>query len=246
LAIFNSADYLPIYEQFLESLRFDANSNTSPLPPIKTSGEKFEIWMGVQNGQYLIGWETSMDWKIIFPNGDYFDQLPSNGFLNFHRNATGGNWGKFTFTGGRGSFKNKFENIDVKSTSAGRLEKVGYAYGLYKVASVDGVTLAGAYVLYANYRKDPYFRQSGCRQIFYFEKNGSFDDRGIWADCRPGRIKNEDAPGKGTYQITNYTLILKYSDGRVITKAFSGVIDKPLTRDDSVLYVGGNPWFKID
>ncbi len=252
LAVFNSADYLPIYEQFLENLRFDANSSPTSSIPIKTSGEKFEIWMGISAGAFngLSGkydlLQNKVDWKIVYANGDYFDQLPMEGFLNFDRSATKGNWGRFTFSGGSGSFKNKFEDIKVRSISATKLEKVGWTFSLYKVASVEGAKLSGAYSSIASARKDPYYRQAGCRQVMYFGNDGSFDDRGIMtSNCSRPNEYPDRKPGTGTYQITNYTLILKYSDGHVITKAFSGLNDKPLTSDDSVLYVGGNPWFKI-
>jgi hypothetical protein len=144
-----------------------------------------------------------------------------------------------------GSFVSQYENIKVKKVSATKMEKVGYTYSFYKCASVDGLKLNGAWSYIANWSKDPYYAQTGCRQVIYFKPDGSFDDRGIFvSDCRYPNRHAQDAPGKGAYSISNFTIVFKYDDGRVIYKALSGTADKNPVMDDYVIYIGTNPFYK--
>ena len=51
------------------------------------------------------------------------------------------------------------------------------------------------------------------------------------------------APGIGTYEINNFTLILNYDDGRIITKAFSGIFNNPVNSSSELVLIGGNPFY---
>lgn len=205
----------------------------------------FEIWMGLKTGS--TGNWANIDWKIVLPNGDYFNQLPRDGFLNFSKNQTGGTWGTFTMSGNTGAFTNPYETIEVKKISETELEKVGYTNRLYKLASVDAVKLSGKYVngipgwsTGGNYPYSP----NQAQPMIEFMANGTFNDMGAFVTnfTMPGQYP-ERAPGNGTYEIKNFTLILNYADGRKITKAFSGVLSNKVTAASELVLVGGNPFY---
>jgi hypothetical protein len=222
------------------------------------SSIRADVWMNVQSNALYGGggyWSftdaTRIKFYFIYPDGDYCSEMPFTGLQTFDKEKSKSSgkqtWGKFTMQNDNGAFVSQYENVKVKKVSATKMEKIGYTYGFAKCASVDGLKLNGAWSYIPNWSKDPkdYYRQPGCRQIIYFKTDGSFDDRGIFvADSRYPNKHAEDAPGKGTYSISNFTLILKYDDGRTIYKAFSGVADRDPAVNDEVVYIGTNPFYK--
>jgi hypothetical protein len=263
LAIMNDAKYATDLQNFLGAMDIDIKE-TPINPSVKTqptnqtnaplgNGEKLELWMSVSpgnvdsSGNYSL-YDSKIDWKIVYPNGDYYPHLPRNGFLSFSRATSMNNpdetnsWGKLSFSGNNGSFRNKYENVEVTKLSSTKMKKVGYSLDFYKVASVDNLRLSGAYTL--NF-KDPDYSQRGCKRVIYFSNDGKFDDRGIFvSDCSQPNAYPKDSPGIGTYQLKNFTIVLQYDDGRTVTRSFSGVADKSLSASNEVFYLGGNPFFK--
>lgn len=216
----------------------DINNNNSDNAP-------FELWMGQKTGSS--GTWSNLRWMVILPGGDYFNQLPGEGFLNFSRSQTGGTWGTFTSNGNSGTFTNQYETLNVTRISDTEMEIAGYTNHLYKLAFVDGVRLSGKYVngipgwsTSGNY---PY-GSNDAQPMIQFESNGNFSDKGAFVTNFT--MPNQDpqrAPGNGTYEIKNFTLILNYSDGRKIAKAFSGVLDKKVNAGSELVLVGGNPFY---
>lgn len=227
------------------SLASCAKTNIDPGEE-ENNGSKppFEIWMGLKTGS--TGNWANIDWKIVLPDGSYFNQLPREGFLEFSKNQTGGTWGTFTISGNSGAFQNQYETIQVKKISDTELEKVGHTNKLYKLASVDGLKLSGKYNTIPNWStisNYPY-GPNDAQPMISFNANGTFVDQGAFVtnfsmpDQDPQR-----APGNGTYEIKNFTLILNYSDGRKITKSFSGALNNKVTATSELVFVGGNPLY---
>lgn len=211
------------------------NGNNSP----------FEIWMGLRSGS--IGNWSDLRWMVVLPDGDYFNQLPLEGFLDFSRNQTGGTWGTFTMNGNSGSFTNQYETLYVNKISDSEMEISGYTHHLYKLANVDGVKLAGKYVngipdwsTSGNYPYNP----GDPQPMIEFFTDGTFVDFGAFVlnFTMPYQYP-ERAPGIGSYEIENFTLILNYEDGRIIPKAFSGVFNNQVTANSELVLVGGNPFY---
>jgi hypothetical protein len=248
----NTTKYQDASQKFFKSV--DMAYAVKPKTPTATTitmpaTEKVDVWMNMQsNPSYGVSsWSSNtVKFYVVFPNGDYYPDLPTVGFMGFSK-ATNNNdsWGKFSMQGNKGSFKSKYEDIKVEKVSASVMKKVGYAYSFYKCKPVDGLKLEGGWSYIPNWTKDPYYSQAGCRQVIYFKKDGSFDDRGIFvSDCNKPNKTAQDAPGKGTYLISNFTIILKYADGRTTQKAFTGVADKNPATDNEVIYIGTNPFYK--
>jgi hypothetical protein len=192
---------------------------------------------------------TTAKFYVIFPDGDYCSEMPLVGLQTFDKqkskNEQERTWGKFTMQKGAGFFVSKYENIAVKKISDTKLEKIGYAYSFYKCYNVNGLKLNGGYSHIPNWSKDSYYTQAGCRPVIYFKPDGSFDDHGIFITDGECPTKNiQDASGTGMYSCNNFTLVLKYTDGRIKYKALTGVADKNPAVDDNVIYIGTNPFYK--
>lgn len=230
---------------FLLSLVSCAKADVEPNDD-DNNGNKppFEIWMGLKTGS--TGDWTKTDWKVVLPDGSYFNQLPREGFLDFSKNQTGGAWGSFAMNGNTGSFQNQYETIEVRKISDTELEKVGYTNKLYKLASVNGLKLSGNYNTIPNWSTIPNYPYgpNDAQPMISFAENGVFNDLGAFVTnfLRP-HTDPQRAPGTGTYEIKSFTLILNYSDGRKITKAFTGVFDKKVNATSEIVLIGGNPFY---
>jgi hypothetical protein len=259
MIITNDTSYMSSIATFSTSVQLNkpATTQATNTLPVTNNGAKADVWMNViTNSLYGGGggyWSftdaTRIKFYFVYPDGDYCSEMPFAGLQTFDKDKskiTGERtWGKFTMQNGNGAFVSKYENIKVKKVSATKMEKIGYTYGFAKCASVDGLILNGAWSSIPNWSKDPYFTEPGCRRVIYFKPEGSFDDHGVFvADSRYPNKHAEDAPGEGTYSISNFTLVLKYDDGRTVYKAFSGVADRNPAVNDDVIYIGTNPFYK--
>lgn len=251
LIITNSNEYEKEITAFTGSVKLKTISSKpvagpENLPIVK--GDKADLWMNIQvkPGYGISTWQTnSVKFYVVYTNGDYYPDIPFNGLVNFNKTINAESWGKFTMQGNKGRFKSKYEDITVEKESATVMKKVGYTFKFYKCARVDGLRLEGSWSYIPNWSNDPYYSQAGCRQVIFFKKDGTFDDRGIFvSDCSQPNKNRQDTPGKGSYSISNFTIAFKYDDGRITYKAFSGVgNDNPATNND-VIFIGTNPFFK--
>ncbi|MFV0389559.1 MAG: hypothetical protein ACK5NT_12485 [Pyrinomonadaceae bacterium] len=260
IGLINNQTYLQEFQGFVGSLRIVRNQDSnSRRQEAKTSsrisnlefGEKVQLWMGaavkltdITQLQTALNYSTKLEWRVVLSNGDFFNDLPiENGFLNVTRNMSGVTWGKFTLSNGRGSFKTPYETVEVRQVDANTLEKPGYTFRIYKVPSVDNVKLNGTYGVFPNWSVEGIGTANGCKQLISFKPDGSFIDFGAFVtNCSMPNQYAERAPGSGTYQIQNFTLVLDYSDGRRIAKTFSGGI-KPVTQSSEAVFINGNPFY---
>jgi hypothetical protein len=151
--------------------------------------------------------------KVFFSSGKYIYDMPIEGLDNISEATEGmgtyktdkdviyyknGNWE------GSSSFKKESNN---KIT----LEASDY---YYKSANPNGKMLQGTYILYNVDIEKWQTLPKGNRQVIHFNKNGTFEDEGVFKFAFDHLHSDFDLPGKGTYYIKNYTLYLKYDDGR--------------------------------
>ncbi|MFA4870734.1 MAG: hypothetical protein WC623_21235 [Pedobacter sp.] len=260
LIIANTNEYQKEMEAFLESIDLKeivtTNNNTSTTAQSSNkSTNKPELWVNWRASQKnMLSPKTSsnikqvIDFYAIYPNGDYFPEVPWQGLTNFNKSYNTQSWGKFTMQGTKGKFKSKYQDIEVIKVSQTKMEQTGfYNYGFYKCLPVDGLRIDGAYnVVSENWGKDPqldYLNGPGCQFVIYFKKDGTFDDKGIFY-TGPMPSSGNCSGGKGTYSIDNYTIIFKYNDGRVVYRLFT----LPGTRNpasyDEAIYLGETAYYK--
>lgn len=262
LVLLSGNDYIIEMEKLLAAISLHSPGYSQQPDQKKTSqpqaikaDEKPAVWM---NMQYNLASPNTIEFNnnsmgkikpkfyIIYPNGDYYPHFPTEGLANFsNKNKLTDSWGTFTLRGNKGSFKSRYEDFKVEKLSATTMKKQGYTFKFYKCAEVDGLTLEGGWSYIPNWKKDPYYSQPGCRQVIWFKKDGTFDDRGIFvSNCLQPHQSPLNAPGKGTYVISNFTIVLTYSDGRIVYKAFTGTADKNPVVENEVIYIGTNPFYK--
>lgn len=189
-----------------------------------------------------------VEFYVIYPNGDYFPNVPYQGLTNFDQSYQPQSWGKFTLLGTKGKFKSKYDEIAVTKVSETKMEQTGlYNYGFYKCLPVDGLRLEGAYNFVSpNWGKDPqldYLSSPGCQFVIYFKKDGTFDDKGIFYSGPIPGTSNCNG-GKGTYSIDNFTITFKDNDGRTVYRLFSLPGARNPATYDATIYLGETPYYK--
>lgn len=256
----NTDKYQKEMELFLDAISLSdkptANNNTSANTSIqssKQSNTKPELW---SLGRYISGdmskplaWNQRItDYYVIYPNGDYFPNVPFEGLTNFDKSYYPESWGRFTMNGTKGIFKNKYDEKVVTKKSAIYMERNGYVAGFHKCLDVDSLRIEGAYTHVApDWGKDPqlnYLDEPGCQFSIYFRKDGTFDDRGIFSSLAGGCTNCNCKAGKGTYSIENFTITFKYDDGRMVTRLFSAPPTRNPKSFDEVYYLGGTAYYK--
>lgn len=260
LILTNNNKFQKETEAFLESVSLKqhstANNNgTAPAssPSSNNTTNKPELWSLTRN----ISWDvtdplamqrTITDFYVIYPNGDYYPNVPYEGLVNFSTSNRPESWGKFTMNGTKGRFKNKYNDIAVAKRSAIKMDRDGYAASFHKCVAVDGLRIEGAYTHVApNWGKDPklnYLDEPGCQAVIYFKKDGTFNDRGIFSTLYGAAYANNCPGGNGTYAIENFTITFKYSDGRIVTRLFSAPPTRNPKSFNEVYYLGGNAYYK--
>jgi hypothetical protein len=234
-------------------------NNSTPAPRTVQATNKPknqpELWVNWRVSQKnLLSPKTSdnlknvIDFYAIYPNGDYFPEVPWQGLTILNKSYNAESWGMFTIKGSKGKFKSKYQDIDVIKVSGTKMEQTGlYNYGFYKCLPVDGLRLEGGYnYVSPNWGKDPalnYLSEPGCQFVIYFKKDGTFDDKGIfYTGTMPASVNCNG--GTGTYSIDNYTITFKYNDGRIVNRLFT----LPGTRNpatyDETIYLGETPYYK--
>lgn len=260
LAVTNTSVFQKEMETFLASVDLKTNmvaKNTAPVttPSANKSTNKPELWVNWRASQKnMLSPKTSsnikqvIDFYAIYPNGDYFPEVPWQGLTNFDKSYNAQSWGKFTMQGTKAKFKSKYQDIDVVKVSQTKMEQTGlYNYGFYKCLPVDGLRIEGAYnVVSENWGKDPqldFLNGPGCQFVIYFKKDGTFDDKGIfYTGPMPG--SGNCNGGKGTYSIDNYTITFKYNDGRVIDRLFTLPGTRNPANYDEAIYLGETAYYK--
>lgn len=196
---------------FLGSLRFGGGSSASVVPA--SSLGVAGIYMGFRPVR-LGGAEMGPRWYVYFTDGRVYKDLPAEGLLGF----SGGNaayWGKYQ--GG--------VPLTVDGTQ------------FVKCAAVDGLRLEGAWTSFAD-ANDPALLQIpvGRRPLIRFSRDGRFVDDGVFGSILQGY--GSGPAGQGTYEIREFSLVLRYAGGGVKQVAFSGLQGADPAVRNEILFLG--------
>lgn len=186
--------------------------------------------------------EIVLRWKTFFDDGSMFADLPNEGLSGFDRAASRADpnralfWQTYTFSGSAGEARRP----GTPARWALRLEKPNQlkvdSDTFYRCVSVDGLRLAGAWTSYAS-PDDPELdrRPAAQRPIIRFTRDGRFVDEGLFALFL--RSGGDDRPGSGRYELRDFTLTLRYDDGRVRREAFTGFMGADPARMDDRIFI---------
>jgi hypothetical protein len=112
---------------------------------------------------------------------------------------------------------------------------------LKRMADVTGATLDGMYTWYGN-AEDPSLAGPGCQPLVRFGSDGTFENRGGFARTCPAGDSDPGKPGSGTYEIRDFSLILKYADGRTDKRLISSKQNADLHSDNASAIIMGQVW----
>jgi hypothetical protein len=103
---------------------------------------------------------------------------------------------------------------------------------------VDGVRLDGAWTSYGN-PADPDLDRLpvGKRPVLRFSRDGRFVDEGLFAVFMRSYDGGDDRPGAGTYELKDFTLVLRYDDGRVRHEAINAMLGADLARMNDLFFL---------
>ena len=196
------------------------------------------VWLGTRTPDF--SWEYIM----FYEDGTFRYQLPRDGFYGFYSandkaNNQGNNiWGSYSFSGNTGTWKYDAASASSSITleSDGGLDLGSLYNKFYRCNSVDNYKLDGSYTSYSN-PSDPDLKNAGEKPVIHFKSDGTFSDDGLFSMVGYlqgiGETDEQYAPGSGRYEIRDFTLILRYSDGRVRQTSFTFAIG-PNSTDASV------------
>jgi len=218
-----------------------SGDTSSPGMPQGISGIS-GLWLGsywdLKSGQ-------SWRYVIFYEDGTFCFNLPRDGFIGFDKakdkieKQDRNIWGTYTFNGSTGTWKYDYSSAgsaaEITLEADGGLN-LGSAYSkFYRCNSVNGYRFDGSYTSFSD-TSDPFLSEPGEKPIIRFKSDGTFVDEGLFSLVY--YLGNDDdtektlAPGSGTYELKDFTLILNYSDGRKRQTSFTFSIG-PNSKDAS-------------
>ncbi|HEX7287349.1 MAG TPA: hypothetical protein VF532_14275 [Candidatus Angelobacter sp.] len=215
-----------------------SGASTAPRPGKGITG----VWMGYKT--FVGSYEPQPRFYSFYEDGQIYEDLPREGFIGFNREQSKADqyqrnyWGAYAFDGNSGEINKPGVRYPEKllSEGAGKL-KIDSAH-FYRCHPVDGLRLQGAWTSLANPNDPDLDRwEPGHRPIFRFTNDGTFIDEGVFAMFLKSGDPRQDAAGAGTYEIRDYTLVLRFADGRVKQLALAGLLGADPAVSNDVLFI---------
>jgi len=247
----------PMVQSFLESLRLASPSAAAARPGEPVGGSAAPrsgsgitgVWMGFKT--YTGDYEPHPRWYTFYDDGQVFEDIPRSGFAGFNREASKTDsgqksyWGRYTFASGAGSIAKPGVNYPetLQSEGADRLKIDSFHF--YRCQEVNGLRLQGAWTSLAN-PNDPALDRFpvGQRPVFRFTSDGKFSDEGVFATFLKTGDPRQDAAGIGSYEVRDFTLILRFSDGRVKQLAITAMLGANAAASNDMLFISRSAFHK--
>jgi hypothetical protein len=252
LVIVSSQSALNAYrspiESFLQSFRLSNGASAGAADrPAATDVGAFRaeglsgVWMGFKT--FIGSYEPRPRWITFFDDGQVFEDIPLTGWHGFDRTASKADadqksyWGTYRYGDGSGIIEKPGAQYRtrIQAEKPGQIKLDMFSY--YRCANVDGLRLEGAWTSYS----DPQMARSPgkpgeARPIFHFTRDGRFRDEGVFATfLKNYRDQSQGGAGSGTYDIKDFTLSLRYSDGRSRKVAITGFLSAdPASTNDTL------------
>ncbi len=213
------------------------------------------VWMGFKSAPILGSYEPQPRWTVFFTDGRVFEDLPDEGLDHFDRArsqadpARGRYWGTYTLAGGQGAITKPGARFPTRIAVLGA-DKITLDDVVFnRCRNPKGLRLEGAWTSYSNPR-DPALGAlpEGKRPVIAFDRTGKFADGGIFATLLRTNWGAEDpidAAGTGSYAFGDYTLVLRYDDGRVLEVAFTALLSADPANTNDILFFRRNHFNKF-
>lgn len=226
-------DEKPIYnnaiENFLFSLQFSDFDSPVKNPGTISGDGIVGVWEGISlsagatSSSDPSGLRYKVFTPIFFTNGQaYFGtRFPYEGLDEFNTwiraEKFRRDWGTYTFSNGQGILKLPYGDLPLRMENNKFIITVNKTdHAFHKLNSVDGARFSGTYVMNEAYGKIP---------VITFTADGNFTDKGaiLALNHESDACKNPGlAPGSGTYEVKNFSVLFSFNDGRKINVAFLG------------------------
>lgn len=223
LVVTNSTAFQGEIGNFIASLQLAPvgkdPAKAPPVAPAANSGEKPEVWYSYR--ATLGTFTYNFTFVAILPNGDVLGSIPSEGMFGVNR-ATRPQyrWGKRKVAGNEVHFDyGEFGLTRMEPVADG---KMSYPPGskstfYYRLKSVDGLRIDGEFA-----SDSPDWHRKGKPADIVFHSDGSFINHSVVTEIYDGsgkQLGTKDS-GRGIYEIRDFTILLKYSDGTVARRPF--------------------------
>jgi len=181
---------------------------------------------GMYEGLKLTGGDLMGSYALFFPNGQVFfgTKFPPDGFEGkntwFYAEQNTRNWGTYTLQNGKGTINMGYGNVPLKVVGENLVITTQNTEHKYeRLPSLDGAVINGKYTFDGDW--------AGKSPSVTFTADGKFIDEGALnilnhQTTDPDEFNITAKTGSGIYEIKNYTLVFKYSDGRRVQMVFKG------------------------
>ena len=246
-------------QSFLDSLRLASPSTAAAKPPEPVGGGSAAprsgsgisgVWMGFKT--YVGDYEPHPRWYTFYDDGQVFEDIPRTGLAGFNREASKSDsgqksyWGRYTFANGAGSITKLGVKYPETLQSEGADKLKIDSFHFYRCQEVNGLRLQGAWTSMAN-PNDPALDRwpVGQRPVFRFSSDGKFSDEGVFATFLKSGDPRQDAAGTGVYEVRDFTLILRFSDGRVKQLAITAMLGANAATSNDTLFISRSAFHKM-
>jgi hypothetical protein len=247
----------PEVQSFVDGLRLASPSAATAKPAEPVGGSAAPrpgsgitgVWMGFKT--YVGDYEPHPRWYTFYDDGQVFEDIPRAGLVGFNREASKADsgqksyWGRYTFASGAGSItKPGVAYPEVLQTEGADKLKVD-SFHFYRCQEVNGLRLQGAWTSLANPNDSALDRWPvGQRPVFRFSSDGKFSDEGVFATFLKSGDPRQDAAGTGIYEVRDFTLILRFSDGRVKQLAITAMLGANAAASNDTLFIARSAFHK--
>jgi hypothetical protein len=247
----------PAVQSFLDSLRLPSPSAAAAKQAEPVGGSAAPrsgngisgVWMGFKT--YVGDYEPHARWYTFYDDGQVFEDIPRTGLAGFNREASKADsgqrnyWGRYTFTNGAGSITKPGVNYPETLQSEGADKLKVDSFHFYRCQEVNGLRLQGAWTSMAN-PNDPALDRFplGQRPVFRFTSDGKFSDEGVFVTFLKSGDPRQDAAGTGVYEVRDFTLILRFSDGRVKQLAITAMLGANAAASNDTLFISRSAFHK--
>ena len=214
-----------------------ATTTTATITSFKPGNNLEGVWMAIhlKKNYYDKVPSGTVKWITFFNNGRVAKLLPDDGMDKY--NKIDPEIGYYSISNGKASLQ-WFKDvapfaITFKTKDQIQFQEPYSSDTYFRCKSVDGVRLNGTWTSYNNVNDPELDDNSKNRSMITLKQDGSFIDYGMFADDYSAPVP----AGSGTYEISNFTLTLHYTNGTVKQTSFTGSLNLDIKTNNSMIYI---------
>ncbi|MBZ5529026.1 MAG: hypothetical protein LAN71_14150 [Acidobacteriia bacterium] len=213
------------------------------------------VWMGFKVFYGTNDLEPHPRWYTFFDNGEVFEDIPRTGLVGFDHAASQNDehqrnyWGTYRYENGAGAITKPGVNFPTKLKADKPGDMLIDSIHFHRCVAVDHLRLEGGWTSLGDVHDSLLQRTPmGQRPVIRFTKDGRFSDEGIFQTILQSVSAERylDGAGSGSYEVENFSLVLKYSDGRVRRVALTGLLGGDPALHNDIIFLGRTRFNKMN